>query len=345
MKRIFTFLLCSFAACSFALAQTTEADILKLEDRLLAAMLNNGVAELELLADQELQNLNQFGERNDRARFLTLHKTFKPTELTHSAVKVRIAGDAAIVNGDKREVSTSNFGRPQYLHFMDIWVKRADGWKLLTRQQQFDVRDGTRTPAGWRGQSSVYHLIGTDTEVKHGGNASLFIKSKHTEDRNIATGIYQTIKADAYRGKRIKLTGYVKGSVAFGLAYPWMRVNAEHDAGEILSFDNRLGEGFFVRPDWNQFSIVLDVPEASGTVILGFQLNGRGHVWLDDWQIEIVGKDIHSTNQPGSERALKQMETMRTTAQGKQEIENAKLRLATMPTTFTNLDFETPGKP
>ena len=345
MKPLFTLLFLLFAACTNALAQTTEADILKLEDQLLAAMLNNGVTELEQLVDQDLLNFNQFGERYNRASFITLFKTFKPREITHSQTKVRIAGDTAIFTTNKREVSTSAFGSAQYLHLMHVWVKRADGWKVITMQQQFDVTEGTVTPAGWRGQSGAYHLIGTDTEVKHGGNASVFLKSKFTEDRTAGTGISQVIKADAYRGKRIKLSGYVKGSVAFGVAFPWMRVNAEHEAGEVLSFDNRLSQGFFVRPDWNEFSIVLDVPEPSGTIILGFQFNGRGHVWLDDWQIEVVGKETSSTSQSPSETIQKQMALVNATTQGKQQIESAKQRLATLPAAFTNLDFETAGKP
>ncbi len=351
MKHLITLLLCIFAACSFAFAQSAdEQAILKLEDRLRTARLNNGVAELEQLTDPDLQLVNQRSSRNNRATFLTSSKTFKPSEITHSAVKVSIVGDTAIVSGDKREITPNTMGRPQFLHFMHTWVKRAEGWKLLALQQQFDVREGTVTPAGWLGQSSVEHLIGRDTEVKRSGAASLFLKSKFAEDRIVGTGIGDTgigqaIKADAYRGKRILLTGYTKGRVEYGLAYPWLRVNAEHNEGELLSFDNRLNEGFFIRSDWNQFSIVLDVPEQAAVINFGFVLSGRGHVWLDDWELAVVEKSVPTTNQVMTEAIQKKIEAARNNPNWLKEVEGYKKALLTLPTAATNLDFETAGKP
>ncbi len=347
MKPLFTFLFLLCAACTNAVAQTTEADILKLEDRLLAAMLNNGVAELDQLTDQDLLNYNQFGERYDRARFITLFKTFKPGAITHTKGTVRIAGDTAIFTCNKREVSTSNFGQPQYLHLMHVWVKRPSGWKVITMQQQFDVTEGTVTPAGWTGESGAYFLVGTDTNVKHGGNASAFIKSKFNEERNAGTGLVQYLKADVYRGKRVRLSGWVKGTVGFGMAYPWMRVTADHQQGEWLSYDNRVGEGFVVRSDWTSFTIVLDVPERAAAISIGFVLNGRGHVWLDDWTLEVVENSVASTNQGTSEAARKRLETMRTlnAAAWQQQVEEYKKSLPSLPTAPVNLDFETAGKP
>lgn len=347
MKRLFTVLLLICAACLSGVAQSAdEQTILKLEEELHTAMLSTGLATFERLVDRDFLDVNQFGQRFDRADWITLFKTFKPGTMERSAVKVQIAGDTAHVNGKLREISTSNFGRPQYLFFLHVWVKRAEGWKLLIKQQQFDPTEGTVTPTGWMGQSNANFLVGADTETKHGGTASAFIKSKYAEGNSVlSSGLGQAIKADAYRGKRVRLSGWVKGAVAYGQAFPWMRVNAEHESGEILGFDNRLGDGFFVRPDWTSFSIVLDVPQQSATINFGFQLNGRGHVWLDDWTLEVVDASVPSTHQATSEAARKRLETMRATTQGQQQIEAMKKRLPTLPSAPVNLDFETPGKP
>ncbi len=346
MKRTLFALLFLFSLSAFAFAQSTdEQTILKLDEEFRAALLKSDMATLERLTDSNLQDYNQFGQNFDRADFLTVFKTFKP-RLTYSGIKVRLAGNTAAVTGFIRELSTSNFGKDQFLQFIHVWANRADGWKLFIKQQQFDVKEGTVTPAGWNGQSNDNFLVGLDTEIKHGGTASAFIKSKYAEGgRALSAGLAQTIKADAYRGKRLRLSGYVKGSVAYGVAFPWLRVNAEHDQGEILSFDNRLSDGFYVRPDWYQFAIVLDVPEQAAVINLGFAFNGRGHVWLDDWTLETVEKSVPATNQASSEAARQRLELMNKTTQGQQIREANKKRLPTLPTAPANLDFETAGKP
>jgi hypothetical protein len=323
-----------------ARAQSEEQTILKLEEELHAAMLSNGVATFERLVDKDFLDVNQFGQQFDRAGWITLFKTFKPGTLERSAVKVQGAGDAAHVKGKLREISTSNSGRPQFLLFLHVWIKRADGWKLLIKQQQFDHAEGTITPTGWNGTSNAYFLIGTDTAVKYSGKASAFVKSKHNETSAVSTGLSQQIKADNYRGKRLRLDGWVKGEVNSGYAHCWMRVDDAE--GEVLSFDNTLDEGNVLKPDWARFSIVLDVPEKAAVIYLGFQMVGRGQVWLDDWQLEVVGKDIASTNQVPSEARQKQMQTMRTMnrAQWEQQVQAMKTRLPTLPTAPVNLDFE-----
>ncbi len=342
MKHVFTLVLFTFTLCAPAFAQNAdEQTLLKLDQEFITAMLKNDGAALERLTDSGYQGFNQFGQSNDRAAFLTLYKTMQTSALSTSNVKVKLAGETALVSGKQRETSTSNFGREQFLTFLHVWVRRTDGWKVLVKQQQFDPAEGTVTPTGWNGQSNANFLVGTDNEVKHGGTASAFIKSKYAEGSTaLASGLTQVIKADAYRGKRLRLSGYVKGAVAFGLAFPWMRVNAEHEFGEPLSFDNRLSDGFFVRPDWSSFAIVLDVPTQAAAISFGFQLNGRGHVWLDDWTLEVVDAGVPSTHLAASEAVRKRLDTLSQTPQGQQQLEASRQRLPTLAAAPVNLDFE-----
>ncbi len=334
-------LLMLFVVRTLTFAQTDEQMLLQLEEEFRVARLNNGTTALNRLSDKDLQDLNQFGQSNDLASFITLFSTFKPTRIQNSDLKVKLAGNTAIVTGKQLETSTSNLGKDQFLQFTHVWIKRENEWKLLFIQQQFDPKEGTVTPKGWNGNSNVNFLIGTDEAIKYSGNASAFIKSKHNQDSLLNTGLGQQIRADNYRGKRIRLNGWVKGNVNFGYAHCWMRIDAED--GEVLSFDNTLDEGNVLRPDWARFSIVLDVPEKSAVIYLGFQLVGRGQAWLDDWQLEVVGKEIAATNQVPTEARQKQIETQRNMnkAQWEQSVQALKKRLPTLPTAPVNLDFET----
>jgi ketosteroid isomerase-like protein len=344
MKRTIITLMFLFTVCAATFAQSTdEQTLLKLDQEFITALRTNDTAALVRLTDSGYQGYNQHGQNNDRAAFLELYKTFKTSALSTHDVKVKIAGDTALVSGKQRETSTSNFGREQFLTFLHVWVKRADGWKVLVKQQAYDVAQGTITPAGWNGSSvsNNFYLVGTDTNVKHGGNASAFLQARHHENLMFGAGLGQQIKADAYRGKRVRLSGYVKGTLAYGTAFPWMRVNAEHAQGEVLSFDN-MGVAFFVRPDWSSFSIVLDVPERAAVINFGFQLNGRGQVWLDDWSLEVVDKSVPATNMPPTEQVLKMMDARRLAnpEQWRQMVEANQKALPGLPTAPVNLDFE-----
>lgn len=41
--------------------------------------------------------------------------------------------------------------------------------------------------------------------------------------------------------------------------------------------------------------IVLDVPEEAQEVAFGLLLTGKGQVWMDDLNFEVVGKDVPTT--------------------------------------------------
>ncbi len=48
--------------------------------------------------------------------------------------------------------------------------------------------------------------------------------------------------------------------------------------------------------DWKRYEIVLDVPGNSINIAFGILLTGKGKVWMDDLQFEVVGKDVPTTD-------------------------------------------------
>src|SRR5262245_49746822 len=81
-------------------------------------------------------------------------------------------------------------------------------------------------PHGWfiAGSNPQGYQVGRDLQVKHGGAASGFIKSKADKIEGFGT-LMQTFKANAYRGKRLRLSGYVKSKEIGNWAGLWMRVD------------------------------------------------------------------------------------------------------------------------
>ena len=64
---------------------------------------------------------------------------------------------------------------------------------------------------------------------------------------------------------------------------------------ETLAFDNMQDRAIKGTTDWKKYEIVLDVPENSEMVAFGLLLSGKGQVWMDDLQFEVVGKDVPTT--------------------------------------------------
>jgi hypothetical protein len=148
------------------------------------------------------------------------------------------------------------------------------GWSFATQ--------GSGIP---RNQDAAGFATEVDREVAHGGHASVSIRSIIAETHFRA--VTQLIKADAYRGKRVRLAGYLKTrDVRGGWAGLWLRVDGP-DA-KLLALDNMAAQRVMETTDWSRHAVVLDVPEAAVRLAFGALLHGTGQVWADDLTLEVV---------------------------------------------------------
>ena len=153
------------------------------------------------------------------------------------------------------------------------------GWQTATKTRQ--------VAPGWMVSPDYYEdfEVGVDHAVAHGGKASTYIKSKPHATETSHTTIGQRIKADAYRGKRVRLSGFLKTANVPGRARLWMRIDSEKG---ILGQDAMNDRALKGTNNWTKLEIVLDVPEDSAGIIFGLRLNGAGQVWMDDLRWETV---------------------------------------------------------
>jgi hypothetical protein len=134
--------------------------------------------------------------------------------------------------------------------------------------------------------------MGVDHRVVHSGHFSGYIKSLPSP-KGFGT-LMQTIKANKYEGRRLRLSGFVKAEKVRDWAGLWMRVDGKDD--KSVSFDNMQNRPLKGTFDWKKYEIVLDVPKDSVKIAFGILLNGQGQVWIDDLNLEIVGEDVPTTN-------------------------------------------------
>jgi hypothetical protein len=147
---------------------------------------------------------------------------------------------------------------------------------------------------GWTGPSkgASDFECGLDQEIKHGGRRSAYIKATADQPRGQA-GLRQAFAADNYRGKRLRMSAYVRTQDVEGSAGLWMRVNGREQSG--LASDNMSTRPIQGTTDWTKYEIVLDVAAAAVDISFGILVGGRGQTWVDDIQFDVVGQDVATT--------------------------------------------------
>lgn len=197
---------------------------------------------------------------------------------------------------------------PQDLHRLGISLGLADDEiTLLLRQagcisarseifllQEACMDNPFRIPKGWfvTGDAPENYAIGVDPEVRYADHGCVTLKAgpQATEFAALA----QTIKAEAFRGKRLKFSAAVRAADLENMAALFMRISAAD--GKMLAFDNMRNRKITGSSDWSPHAIVLDVAQEAESIIFGLLLSLKGQVWMADVRLEPVGPDIPTTD-------------------------------------------------
>ncbi len=171
-----------------------------------------------------------------------------------------------------------------------------------------------------------------DSSVSLSHKTSALIIGKKEETKGFCT-IMQGVRADHFRGRRVRFSGYLK---SLGISRPaglWMGVDGE---GYMLKYSNTFKPASI---EWVKYEMVLDVPEDSLNIVFGFLLQGEGHLWGDDFRLEIVDADVPVTDISGI-RERNQAEFLRLPEQERLRLERGyKERAKTLPLKPVNMDF------
>jgi len=145
---------------------------------------------------------------------------------------------------------------------------------------------GTASGQNWHlaGSHPQDYETGGDPNVSHGAENCGFIESTASEIEGFGT-LMTSIPQDKYLGKKIRMSAYVKTENVENWVGLWMRV----DAGmESISFDNMGDRPITGSSDWENYEIVLDVPEHATNISYGILLAGTGKAWVDGLQLEKI---------------------------------------------------------
>ncbi|MEO6565800.1 MAG: hypothetical protein ABIO63_07175 [Casimicrobiaceae bacterium] len=141
-------------------------------------------------------------------------------------------------------------------------------------------------PEGWfsfQHAGPLSYKYTADTSQKKSGERSLRIDNIGPE---IYGAVAQVVDARPHKGKVAKLSGWVKtidandnGAVLTLLAT---------QSGSTMAQNFMLDAPIKGTTDWKRYTITLPIPPAADRVEVGMMLRGRGTVWLDDVELEIV---------------------------------------------------------
>jgi hypothetical protein len=144
-------------------------------------------------------------------------------------------------------------------------------------------------PSAWviTGPAPQKFAAGVDQDL--GVKGAKFLRNT-SGDATTWAGLTQVISAQNYLGQRIRFRAFVKTQDVNGWAGLWMRV--DNRAGRSVAFYNSLDKPIKGSTDWQERSVVLDVPQDAGIIAFGVINNGSGQVWIDRLGFEQVGQDV-----------------------------------------------------
>lgn len=155
------------------------------------------------------------------------------------------------------------------------------------------ARERAEVPFGWSPVGDATYTMTTDTGLVAGGHGFTVATIRSDSERVLGSGVLQqSIRADDFRGQRVRLSGYLKARATDADANLFLRVDGINDVLASDYMESRPVRGV---TEWTRYSVVLDVPASAVGLTFGFSLVGSGQVWLDDVSLEIVSRGVTPT--------------------------------------------------
>ncbi len=133
---------------------------------------------------------------------------------------------------------------------------------------------------------------GLDHTQSHSGHGSAYLRaiSEHPDYKHAV--IWQSISSERYRGKRVKLSAWMKTDRA-QVARVGIKVSSPGDNSLAYGQQDTTGT-----TDWRRYEVVLDVAPRSNSITFGLLLEGSGAAWMDEVRLEVVDERTPITNLP-----------------------------------------------
>jgi hypothetical protein len=150
---------------------------------------------------------------------------------------------------------------------------------------------------GWQLSSPITDRFeaSADTKVTFRGKPTARLQTD--VPRADLASLIQSVDAEQYRGKRIRLATYAKTKGVEGWTGAWVRVDSNHS--RFRSYEDTHNVNLQGDRDWTALSIVLDIPEDAQTIDFGLSQEGTGTSWFGPVSVETVSPTVKTTYYEG----------------------------------------------
>lgn len=140
-------------------------------------------------------------------------------------------------------------------------------------------------PTGWNLENhDSNYLISVDSVNVKSGKYSVAIEFQSDSLNSIAC--LQYTFPENYPGKEIKLSGYIQTENVDGIAFLFIAIEPN-----IAMYE--LKDTIFGTNDWKRYEITAALdPAITKEISIFGGLFGEGKIWLDDFKVEIDGRDV-----------------------------------------------------
>lgn len=138
-------------------------------------------------------------------------------------------------------------------------------------------------PAGWDRIGGRGYEVTLDATGGRGGTACVRLRGIDPREGRF-TGVAQTVDASPWRGKRLRLSAWIRSEDMDGWGGLFMRI--DDDELRPLGFGNNRNAPVGGTTGWSRYQVVLDVPGQAREIQFGVHLNGKGVLWADDFALD-----------------------------------------------------------
>lgn len=149
-----------------------------------------------------------------------------------------------------------------------VWAESPLGWKLLTSAPR------------WYQASRQF-------EGAKAGRGSGLVQGVQEASNSSYALLAQKISAADYRGRRVRLSAYLRSEEVRGRTGLWLRVDGPQ--GEVLFFDNMRDRPLVGDLEWSRFTLECEVAPEAVELHYGLLLQGSGRAQIDELKLEVLG--------------------------------------------------------
>jgi len=159
----------------------------------------------------------------------------------------------------------------------DNYTKAFDV-KSITPLNKVGMKEITWQHYGLGNNGGLYKSARTNRKIK--------IKDPNRAEFGGATS---NINAEAYRGKKFRLKGWMRTDLTNGQGQFWVRVDRE---GKNYGFFNNMDDRPIKSKEWKAYEITGTIDIDASNLFFGAFLLGEGKIWIDNFILEIEDNGI-----------------------------------------------------